>query len=250
MVGIENKNIINGNNGGKVYCYLNSLMQMLYCMEELKNYTFLESVFSLLNGKGNSLVNINKSKNNNIINNKYIPAEIIIGIYKGIYPEQNILTQHSPSEFLLYTFENKNINFITKNTDDTININLTFYNDYDNFKQEFNKKYDEITKKNYIKKYMFININKVSSKNNSKPISNFASLEIKKICKNCYSTTFSYKLIGAIFYIDNNHYTFASYDNEGNVCRYYDDKFIYKSLPDNITLEKNARILLYKEVFP
>ena len=240
-VGIENRNIKNGNNGGKVYCYLNSLMQMLYCMEELRNNTFFKSVFNLLSGEGNSLVNINKNKNNNSINNQYIPAGIIIDIYKGMYQKKNILRQHSPSEFLLYTFANKNINFITKNKDSTININLTFYNDYNNFKNEFKN----ITDK---KKYMFININKVSSKNKSKPISNFASLEIKNIYKNSDNTKFSYKLIGAIFYIDNNHYTFASYDNEGNVCRYYNDKFIYGSLPDDITLEKNAMILLYKEV--
>ena len=248
MVGIENKNIKNGNNGGKVYCYLNSLMQMLYCMEELRDNNFLEAVFSLLNGKGNSLVNINKNKNNNIINNQYIPAEIIVNIYQEMYPDQNILTQHSPSEFLLYTFDyiNKNINFITKNIDDTININLTFYNVNNNynFKTNFNEKYNEITDK---KKYMFININKVISKNNTSPIVNFASLEINNIYKDRYNDKFNYKLIGAIFYINNNHYTFASYDNNGNVCRYYDDKFIYESLPDDITLEKNAMILLYKE---
>jgi hypothetical protein len=48
--------------------------------------------------------------------------------------------------------------------------------------------------------------------------------------------------------IDNNHYTFASYDNNGNVCRYYDDDKISNEIPSDIKLGNNGKLLLYKEV--
>jgi hypothetical protein len=57
-----------------------------------------------------------------------------------------------------------------------------------------------------------------------------------------------YKLLGAIFWSWGPHYTFASYDDKGNVCRYYDDEKIFKEIQNNITLERNGKLLLYKEV--
>jgi hypothetical protein len=229
MVGIENKNI---NSGGKVYCYLNSLMQMLYCMDELRNNTFLNPVFRLLSGK-----------------DIFINAEKIIPIYQKMYPtnttKQNILKFNDPTEFLGFTFNNmKNTNI---NNIIIYNSNLnSFYFGFSNINNSINKNID-------YKKYLFINIDKM--KNNGTIISfdangtntkNFINTAVD-VKKELNINSKKYKLLGSIFVLSGPHYTFASYDDKGNVCRYYDDKKIFKEIQNNITLGNNGKLLLYKE---
>jgi hypothetical protein len=232
-VGIENRNTNIGKNGGKVYCYLNSLMQMLYCIDELRKNTllnrfanllsrkniFLKSVFSLLSG-----------------NNKYISAKTIVPIYKKMYSGKNILNYNDPIEFLEFTK-----NEINKINNDIITINLN-RNSLDFALSELNKN----TSIDY-KKYLFINIEKIGNSGTT-TVLNFINKNASINKELTINHKIKYKLLGAIFWSEDSHYTFASYDDKGHVCRYYDDEKIYGSLLENITLEKNAKLLLYKEV--
>ena len=234
MIGIENRNT-KKKNGGRVYCYLNSLMQMLYCINELKNNTFLKPVFSLLNGTSG-----------------YITAETIVSIYqKKMYPEQNILYFNDPAEFLELTLS-KITNNIKKKFLKNKNINNIIT--YNNGLQSFYFGLSGLNNSVEYKKYLFINIDKQDDKKmisfgkNGMNTINFIhkTIVVKKEL-NIKSKT--YKLLGAIFVLSGPHYTFASYDDKGNVCRYYDDDKISNEIPsDNITLGKNAKLLLYKRV--
>ena len=227
MIGIENRNT-NKKNGGRVYCYLNSLMQMLYCIDELKNYTFLEPVFSLLNGK-----------------NGYITAETIVSIYLDRYKdiEQNILKFNDPIEFLGFTFFNitnhsKKNSLKNETIRNIITINTT-RNSLDFVLSELKNDID-------YKEYLFINIEKLSNNGNT-TVSRFISKNatINKTLN--IEHKIKYKLLGAIFWLLGPHYTFASYDDKGNVCRYYNDDEILTKIPSGITLENNGKLLLYKE---